>query len=137
PSFVDGDSPAGIVDGANAAFTLAAAPDPVSSLAVYRNGLLQKLDSDYSFAGRTLQFVGAAIPQPGDTLLASYRLGGSSGGATPFYPAPQILCSGTGAATNSTALGSLGSCVIPASLLGPGDRVEVAFDVEHQGTAAG
>ena len=77
PSFVDGDSPAGIVDGANAVFSISAAPDPVSSLAVYRNGLLQKLASDYTFSGRTVEFLPAAIPQPGDTLLASYRLGGS------------------------------------------------------------
>src|SRR4051794_1355899 len=68
-SFVDGDSPAGIVDGANASFTISAAADPPASLAVYRNGLLQKLGSDYAFSGRTVQFVAAAVPQPGDTLL--------------------------------------------------------------------
>ena len=137
PSFVDGDSPAGIVDGANASFTISAAPDPVSSLSVYRNGLLQKLGSDYTFSGRTVQFVAAAVPQPGDTLLAAYRLGGVDSGAPQLYPAPQVLCSGTGAATNATTLGSVGTCAIPAGVLSAGDRVEVRFDFEHQGAAAG
>src|SRR4051812_9730955 len=71
PSFVDGDSLTGIVDGANDSFSVSAAPDPISSLAIYRNGLLQKIGSDYMFSGRTAQFVPAAVPQPGDTLLAS------------------------------------------------------------------
>jgi hypothetical protein len=137
PSFVDGDSPAGIVDGANASFTISAAPDPVSSLAIYRNGLLQKAGSDYNFSGRTVQFVPAAIPQPGDTLLASYRLGGAEMGTAQFYPAPQVLCSGTGAATAGTTLTSIGTCAIPAGLLAAGDRVDIRFDFEHQGTAAG
>src|SRR4051794_21287616 len=123
PSFVDGDSPAGIVDGANPGFTISAAPDPVSSLSIYRNGLLQKLGSDYTFSGRTAQFVAAAIPQPGDTLLASYRLGGAESAAPQFYPAPQVLCSGTGAATSATALASVGMCAIPAGVLAAGDRV--------------
>jgi hypothetical protein len=137
PSFVDGDSPAGIVDGANPSFTIAAAPDPVSSLAIYRNGLLQKLGFDYTFNGRTIQFVAAATPQPGDTLLASYRLGGLDTGAPQLYAAPQVLCSGAGAATNATALGSIGICAIPAGILSAGDRVEIRFDYEHQGTASG
>ena len=63
----------GIVDGSNTAFGLAAAPDPVSSLAVYRNGVLQKAVQDYTLAGGTIHFVAASTPQPGDTLVASYR----------------------------------------------------------------
>jgi hypothetical protein len=137
PAFVDGDAPAGIVDGANPSFLIAAAPDPVSSLAVYRNGLLQKLGSDYTFSGRTVTFVAAAVPQPGDTLLASYRLGGVDGAAPASFPAPQVLCSGTGAATNATAFASVGTCSIPMGLLAPGDRVEVVFDFEHAGSAGG
>jgi hypothetical protein len=137
PSFVDGDSPAGIVDGANATFTISAEPDPVASLAIYRNGLLQKAGSDYTFSGRTAQFVAAAIPQPGDTLLASYRLGGGETAAPQFYPTPQVLCSGTGASTAATALASIGQCAIPAGVLSAGDRIEMRFDVEHQGAAAG
>jgi hypothetical protein len=76
PAFVDGESLGGLVDGVNATFTLSSQPDPPSSLAVYRNGLLQKMGLDYTLSGSTLQFVMDALPQPGDTLLASYRLGG-------------------------------------------------------------
>ena len=137
PSFVDGDAPAGIVDGANGSFTISAVPDPVSSLAIYRNGLLQKAGSDYTFSGRTVQFVASAIPQPGDTLLASYRLGGAETAAAQFYPTPQVLCSGTGAATSSLSLASVARCAIPAGVLAPGDRLDIRFDFEHQGTASG
>lgn len=137
PAFVDGDAPTGIVDGANATFQIAAAPDPVSSLAVYRNGLLQKPGSDYTFAGRTIAFVAAAIPQPGDTLLASYRMGGADTAAPQVYGAPVVLCSGTGAATSSITLTSVGTCTLAAGVLAAGDRVEVHFDFEHGGTAAG
>jgi hypothetical protein len=137
PSFVDGDSPAGIVDGSNTSFTLSAVPDPASSLAVYRNGVLQKIVQDYTFTGGTVQFVAAAAPQPGDTLLASYRLTGAYPATPQMYPNPQVLCSGTGAATTAVSLASIGSCAIPSGLLASGDRIEVRFDFAHQGTASG
>ncbi len=137
PSFVDGDSPAGIVDGANTVFALTATPDPVSSLAVYRNGMLQKSGQDYTISGSTLQFLAVSTPQPGDTLLASYRLSGDAGDTNQTYSSPQVLCSGTGNSISATAMTSLGSCSIPAGLLQSGDRVQISFDLEHQGTAAG
>jgi hypothetical protein len=137
PSFVDGDSPAGIVDGSNTSFTLSDVPNPAASLAVYRNGMLQKTGQDYTATGSTIQFVTAAAPQPGDTLLASYRLSGADSGTPQIFASPQVLCSGTGAATSSTSLTSIGSCAIPAGLLAPGDRVEIRFDFAHQGTASG
>jgi len=138
PSFVDGDSPAGIVDGSNAMFTLSAIPDPVTSLAVYRNGVLQKAAQDFTLTGNTVQFISEATPQPGDTLLASYRLSGAQA-ASPqqLYPGPQVLCSGTGASTNSSTFANLGACTIPAGILAPGDRVEIRFDLAHQGSASG
>jgi len=137
PSFVDGDSPAGIVDGSNTSFTLSAAPNPASSLAVYRNGMLQKIVQDYTLTASTIQFVAADAPQPGDTLLAGYRLTGTDSGTPQIYPSPQVLCSGTGAATSGTSLASIGACAIPSGLLAPGDRVEIRFDLAHQGTASG
>jgi hypothetical protein len=137
PSFVDGDSPAGIVDGSNTSFTLSAVPNPAASLAVYRNGMLQKTGQDYTATDSTIQFVAAAAPQPGDTLLASYRLIGDDSGTPQIFPNPQVLCSGTGAATSSTSLTSIGGCAIPAGLLAAGDRVEIRFDLAHQGTASG
>jgi len=137
PSFLDADTPSGIVDGSNTVFTLSATPNPPTSLALYRNGLLQKVGQDYTFGGRTVQFTAAATPQPGDTLLASYRLAGNDFGTAQMYPSPQVLCSGTGASTVATTLGSLGTCSIPAGVLLPGDRVDVRFDLAHQGTASG
>jgi hypothetical protein len=98
---------------------------------------LQKISQDYTFAGRTLQFVTDAAPQPGDTLLASYRLTGSDSSQPQLFPASQVLCSGTGLATMSTSLTSIGACSIPSGVLKPGDRVEVLFDLAHQGTASG
>jgi hypothetical protein len=136
-SFVDGDSPSGIVDGSNTAFTLSAVPNPASSLAVYRNGILQKVVQDFTANGNAVTFVAADAPQPGDTLLASYRLGGVSGSTPQTFPAPQVLCSGTGAATTGTSLASIGACAIPAGLLSAGDRVEIRFDLAHTGTASG
>ena len=137
-SFVDGDSPSGIVDGSNTVFSLSATPDPPSSLALYRNGLLQKTSQDYTLTDRTLQFVAASTPQPGDTLLASYRLTGDDSSSAPQpFPGAQVLCSGTGGSTTALALSSIGTCSIPAGLLVPGDRVEVRFDLAHQGAASG
>jgi hypothetical protein len=134
PNFVDNDSPAGIVDGANLDFTLTGVPSPASSLAIYRNGVLQKVAQDFTLSGNHLSFA-ANPPQPGDTLLASYRLAGGADTTPQLYPNPQVLCSGLGGATNSSTLASVGLCNIPAGFLAPGDRVEVRFDLEHQGGA--
>jgi hypothetical protein len=136
-SFVDGDSPTGIVDGSNGSFTLSGTPTPATSLAVYRNGILQKAGQDFSVSGNAITFVAAAVPQPGDTLLASYRLGTSDSGTAPMFPAPQVLCSGTGSAITTTTLSSIGTCSIPAGLLVPGDRITIAFDLSHQGSVSG
>ena len=136
-SYVDGDTPSGVVDGVNAAFTLSAEPQPASSLAVYRNGLLQKLGLDYSLNGGTVTFVAGAEPRTGDTLLASYRLAGVEAGASQLFASPQVLCSGVGAATANTELARIGVCTIPAGTLAVGDRVEVRFDLAHQGVSSG
>ncbi len=139
PSFVDADAPAGIVDGSNTSFMLSARPDPASSLALYRNGLLQKIGSDFGLTGRTITFVAAAAPEAGDTLLASYRLTPSDAvpGSSPTYLAPQLLCSGAGSGVTGTAFVSIGSCSIPTGLLVAGDRVEIRADFDHQGATSG
>ena len=62
---------------------------PTSSLALYRNGVLQKPGLDYNLSGNTIQFLAASTPQSGDTLLASYRVTPSGHAQGP--PAPQIL----------------------------------------------
>ncbi len=72
--FVDGEVPGGAIDGSNAAFSLAFLPSPTTSLSLYRNGILMKVTLDYNLSSSTITFVDGAIPQVGDTLLASYRM---------------------------------------------------------------
>jgi hypothetical protein len=137
PNFVDGDAPAGLVDGANTAFALSGVPSPAASLTMYRNGMLQQPGQDFTLSGNQIQFVTEAAPQPGDTLVASYRVAGGTTDTPLLYPNPQVLCSGLGAATNSSTLASIGTCTIPAGFLTAGDRVEIRFDLDHSGTAGG
>jgi hypothetical protein len=73
-AFVDGEVPTGAVNGTNTTFTLANAPNPSASLKLYKNGVLLAQGVDYSLSGATITFVGTkAVPQSGDSLLASYR----------------------------------------------------------------
>jgi hypothetical protein len=137
PGFVDNDAPAGLVDGANTSFALSGVPNPAASLTVYRNGMLQRAGQDFTLSGNQIQFVAAAAPQPGDTLVASYRLTGTGADTPQSFPNPQVLCSGLGAATNSSTLTSIGTCNIPAAILAAGDRVEIRFDLGHSGSAGG
>ena len=133
PGFVDNESPAGAVDGSNGSFTLSSTPSPAGSLALYRNGMLMKAGQDYTAGDRTISFVAAAVPQPGDTLLASYRRQGSGVAG----PTPEVLCSGAGISVTQTGESSLGACQIAASILAAGDRVEAQFDYSHTGTQGG
>ena len=71
--FIDAEIPAGTVNGVNTTFTLASAPNPASSLALYRNGLLLKQSGDFTLSGNSISFAAGAVPQPADSLLASYR----------------------------------------------------------------
>jgi hypothetical protein len=135
PNFTDEEVPAGLVNGANVSFTLSAVPIPTSSLYLYRNGVLQKAGQDYTIAGNAIQFLAGSTPQAGDTLLASYRV--TPSGTPQGPPSPQILCAGTGGATSSTTLSSLGTCAIPAGTVQPGDRVKIDFDFSHEGALTG
>jgi hypothetical protein len=135
PNFTDEEIPAGTLDGTNVTFTLSAVPTPASSLALYRNGVLQKAGLDFNLSGNIIQFLVVSTPQPGDTLLASYRV--TPTGSPQGPPAPQVLCSGMGTATSSTTLSTLGTCTIPAGTVQPGDRVKISFDYSHEGTLTG
>lgn len=73
PSFADEETPTGTINGVNTSFTLANAPNPAASLLLILNGLVLQQGSDYSLSGNTITFLGAALPQTGDTLLAFYR----------------------------------------------------------------
>lgn len=148
--FFDAEIPGGIVDGTNNSFTLVNPPS-ASSLALFRNGLYMLAGQDYTLNGSTLQFnVAYPPPQPGDTLVANYRIdpstsdvggvvgavqggGTSSGGETALA---QVLCSGNGRSTVAAAWVSLGTCDIPAASLNPGDRIEVRFNFAHSGSAS-
>ncbi len=64
--------PAGTINGKNSVFSLARKPLANTQL-VFRNGLaLFPGCGDYLIAGKVLTFRGAAIPQPGDCLIACY-----------------------------------------------------------------
>jgi len=143
PGYVDFETPAGVVDGTNAVFTLADVPNPAGSLTMLRNGLVQQAGLDFSIqADGSVQFLPAAVPQPGDVLLASYRIAAES--SAPVIAPPnietlkvQVLCNNSGAGTSGTSSSLLGSCTIPARTLAIGDRVEIRFNLAHQGTASG
>lgn len=107
PAFINGEVPGGTVNGLNATFTLANSPSG-SSLLLFRNGILLQAGLDYSLTGSTIQFAATAIPQPQDTLLASYRIDagatGGSGPATGPSGAPGVNgCGAVGAVSKSAA----------------------------------
>lgn len=73
-NFVDGETPAGTIDGVNDTFTLTESPSPAASLQLYRNGILQAPGgSDFTLTGDTIVFEAASIPQTGDSLDAFFR----------------------------------------------------------------
>jgi len=78
--FVDAETPSGTLNGVNATFTLANTPSPAASLTLYRNGMLQDLNFDYTLAGNTITFQSGAIPKSPDILLAYYRVAVSISG---------------------------------------------------------
>jgi hypothetical protein len=134
PSFSDGETPVGSINGSNTVFTLAFTPSPAASLDLYLNGLLMKPAVDFTLSGNTVTFLTASTPQTGDILTASYRY------ANPSNPlgtltSPQVICSSVGAGTSATTLTQLGSCTIPTGLLGTGDRIEIQYQYGHTGTA--
>ena len=81
--FVDDETPAGAINGANKLFSLANTPAPAVSLTLFLNGLALAQGFDYSLSGAAITFATASEPQTGDTLLAYYRMAGT-GSATNF-----------------------------------------------------
>jgi len=110
--FVDAEVPAGTVNGVNTGFTLANSPAPISSLTLFRNGLLQRLGTDYTLSGPSITFAPGSVPQGGDFVRAYYRIPGT-GTATSFNDGE--LPSGTINGTNLTF--TLASAPSPASSL--------------------
>jgi hypothetical protein len=79
-TFVDSERPSGTVNGSNSSFSLASSPNPASSLAIFRNGLLLRQGTDYSVSANGITFQSGAVPQPGDVVVASYRLSAGTPG---------------------------------------------------------
>lgn len=136
PNYSDGETPLGLVNSSNATFTLAHSPSPSTSLSLYRNGLLLSQGSDYTVSGNVITFFVASTPQTGDILLASYRYGNPNNPLGSLTQ-PQVVCSSTGSSTTALSATSLGTCTLPAGLLGTGDRIEVHYQYSHSGTAVG
>ncbi len=136
PLFADSEVPAGSINGANTTFTLSFSPSPQTSLELYRNGLFMKLGTDYTLNSNVITFLSASTPQVGDTLSASYRYGNPANPLGTLTGA-QVVCSSAGSSTTASTLTQLGSCTIPAGLLGAGDRIEVQFQYAHSGTNMG
>lgn len=63
--------PAGVIPAAN--YTLTAAPNPMNSLMLYRNGVYQLLNTHYTLVGATITFALAYAPVLGDWLFCHYR----------------------------------------------------------------
>jgi hypothetical protein len=68
------ETPNGPQNGSNRLFSIAVAPEAPATALLFRNGLLQKQDVDYTLAGNTLTFKDAvAAPEATDILLIVYR----------------------------------------------------------------
>jgi uncharacterized protein YoxC len=97
--FVDAETPAGTTNGTNTAFTLANPPAPTTSLTLFRNGILQQVNFDFTLSGSAITFAAGSVPQADDYVRAYYRTPGT-GTATDFNDAE--LPSGTINGTNLT-----------------------------------
>jgi hypothetical protein len=72
-TFVDGETPSGLIDGVNTSFLMSSAPAPASTVQLFRNGLLQRLGADYTMTDATIAFSASSIPRTGDSLQVYYR----------------------------------------------------------------
>jgi len=121
-SFVDAETLTGTTDGVNSSFTVQNAPVPSTSLQLYRNGVYQTAGVDYTVSANSIQFSASSIPQPGDALLASYRVGGTRATSTQqvstLYP-----LTGGGSLQNNLTLG-----LADAAFLRRGHRAMVLGD---------
>lgn len=67
------ESPSGDIDGANVTFVLADIP-ALNALMLFKNGILQRPGTgrDYTLASATITFESNNVPNPGDSLVATY-----------------------------------------------------------------
>lgn len=52
-----------------------------------------------------------------------------------IHPLSQIICSSTGPSTTATVLTTSANCLVPGFFFDAGDRLEIALNAEHTGTA--
>jgi len=71
PLFSDAEVPSGLLNGVNNTYTLAAAPTPLLSLRLFKNGDMQTQGIDYTLLGNTVTYTVA--PATGDKHVAFYR----------------------------------------------------------------
>jgi hypothetical protein len=71
-NFADEETPAGVINGSNATFTLAHTPSPAIVYLV-KNRLNMIPTTDYTLAGNTITYTAGSKPQTGDIHFASYR----------------------------------------------------------------
>ncbi len=69
---INGEAPAGAINGTNGTFTLHNLP-LAAQVTVYRNGVRQTTGGDFNLSGQTLTFSSRAIPQAGDLISVDYR----------------------------------------------------------------
>lgn len=77
------ETPVGTIDGANAAFTLSAAPASPAELLLFKNGILQREGSgnDFTLSGATITYESGNLPQTGDSHQAAILAVGAGMGA--------------------------------------------------------
>lgn len=68
--WVTNETPSGTIDGVNAAFTLSVQPRG-ADISVFRDGVLMRLNDDYTLSGTTITF--ATAPAVLSVLLADYQ----------------------------------------------------------------
>ena len=69
--FFDDQTFTGIQNGTNKVFTVIEAPNPLTSLKIYRGGARQRITEDYTVSGQTVTFIIA--PVAGEVLLYDLR----------------------------------------------------------------
>ena len=72
-NFADSEIPSGAVNNLNTTYSLAHAPNPTSSLHLFRNGMRLSLPADYGLTGTTGVIVLTVAPGIGDQIIADYR----------------------------------------------------------------
>lgn len=80
-NWINAETPAGTIDGVNASFTLAAVPNPTSSVILTKNGQILYNGVGYTLNGASITYQSGYIPNPsagtgdpGDLIRAWYQI---------------------------------------------------------------